>query len=313
MSNRHAPQRIVLVGLMGSGKTAVARLLARRLGRPWSTIDTDDMIVADDGRQIPQIFTESGEAEFRARERTAIARLERSEQIVISTGGGAPLDPINRRRLWQNALVVYLKAHPETLAGRVSGGGRSTESRPLLAGGDALARLHELTAQRTPFYELADWTIQTDALFPDQVADELLYVHQRLGEQLVARAGRERAWQEQEDAAADPNFAARVRTPTAAYPIYTGPGELAHLGERMGAVGLKGRATVVSDERVAALYGETALGALRGAGFEAEIVSIPAGEEQKHLGTVARVYDRLIERRSERSDPIVALGGGVAT
>ncbi len=314
MTNRHAPQRIVLVGLMGSGKTAVARLLAKRLGRPWSYIDTDDMIVADDGRQIPQIFAESGEAEFRARERAVIARLERSEQIVISTGGGAPLDPVNRRRLWQNALVVFLRARPETLAGRVSGGGgRTTESRPLLSGGDPLLRLRELAAERTPVYELADWTIQTDALFPDQVADELLHVHQRFGEQLVARAGRERAWQEDDPAAAEPNFAARVRTPTAEYPIYTGPGELGRIGERMGAAGLKGRATVVGDERVAALYGEAALGSLRGAGFEAEIVSIPPGEEQKHLGTVARVYDRLIERRSERGDPIVALGGGVAT
>lgn len=313
MTNRHAPRRIVLIGLPGSGKSAIARLLARRLGRPWEFHDTDDLIVAGDGRSIPQIFSESGEEAFRLLERQAIARLDRGEYLVISTGGGAVLDPLNRRRLWQDGFVVFLNARPETLVSRVSGSpARSTDSRPLLAGGEPLARLRELAAERAPLYALADWTIQTDALFTDQVADEIQHAHGRFGEQLLSRPGREAAWQD-DGAQSEDAPAAWVRTPTAAYPIYTGAGELDRLGERMAAAGLKGRATVIGDAAVAARYGEATLGALGAAGFDSDLFTIPSGEEHKHLNTVAQVYDRLIERRAERGDAIVALGGGVAT
>ena len=312
MNNRHAPRRIALVGLPGSGKTSVARVLARRLGRPWRYVDTDELVVALDGRSVPQIFRDSGEEAFRNVERKAIAQHERSEYTVIATGGGAVLDPINRRRLWQSALVVHLKARPETLASRVLGSENKAGSRPLLGGNDQFARLLELDEQRGPLYNLADWTIQTDALYPDQVAEEILRVHQRLGEQLAARQGRERAWIET-DTGGGGSAAAQVSTPSGSYSIYTGPGELSRLGERMRAVGLKGRATVVADASVAPLYGEQVLSALRTEGFDAELVTIAGGEQNKHLGEVARVYDRLIDRRSERGDTVVALGGGVVT
>jgi 3-dehydroquinate synthase len=314
--NRHAPRRIVLIGLPGCGKSAVGRIVARRLDGPWRFADTDDVIVARDGRPIPQIFAESGEAAFRACERAAIAAETEHGLRVISTGGGAVIDPRNREALWRGALVVFLRARAETLIARLtSPGARDVTSRPLLATGDPERRLLELLEQRTPLYELADWTIQTDALYPDQVAEEIVHVHQRLGEQLVARPERERAWQSESmtprEDSGDP--AAWVRATSGSYPVFTGAGELRRLGRRMRDLGLKGRATVVSDSKVAPLYGEQALSALRGEGFDADLVTIPAGEEQKHLATVATVYDKLIDRRAERGDAIVALGGGVTT
>ncbi len=312
MTNRHAPRRIVLIGLPGSGKTSVARLLARRLGNSWSHGDTDDQVMKLDGRSIPDIFSESGEDAFRRLEQQAVAEYDRREHIVISTGGGAVLDPVNRRRLWQNGLVIFLKARPETLAERVNSPNSQAEARPLLAGDDPLTRLQELARRRAPTYDLADWTIQTDALFPDQVAEEAFHVHQRLGEQLLGRSNRDRAWRTDDQSTPD-GPAAWVNASTGSYPVYTASGELDRLAERMREAGLKGRATVVADVRVAALYGEQVLGSLREGGFDPELITIPSGEENKHLGTISDVYDRLLERKSERGDPVVALGGGVAT
>src|SRR5579871_5069669 len=100
MTNRHAPQRIVLVGMPGSGKSVVARMIAKRLGNPWQGHDTDDAIVAIDGRAIPTIFEESGEPAFRRVEQQAIAQYDGAGQVVLATGGGAVLDSVNRGRLW---------------------------------------------------------------------------------------------------------------------------------------------------------------------------------------------------------------------
>jgi shikimate kinase / 3-dehydroquinate synthase len=312
VSNRHTPQRIVLVGLPGCGKTAVARQVAKRLGRPWHDVDTDDLIVSEDGRSIPEIFRRNGEAHFRQLEQQAIGRLQHSDNVVVATGGGAVLNTLNRQQLWRDALVVYLKARPETLIGRLQPD-REGAGRPLLAGDDPLARLRALHREREPFYALADWTIQTDGLFPDQTAEEVARIHLHWGEQLTGRIGREAAWQTEAEQKRPDEAAARVTTPTASYPIYTGPGEIARLGERMATVGLRGRAFVVVDEALADRYGASVCAALTAAGIEAALLTTPGSEGEKHLGAVQRLYDALIAARAERGDTIVAVGGGVVT
>jgi shikimate kinase len=182
------PQRIVLIGLSGTGKSTVARLIARRLR--WRCADTDDEIVARDGRDIPTIFRNDGEVSFRALERAAVARLTALEYLALATGGGAVLDGANRERLWHRALVVHLDTSTDALFARLSGGRHGLQSRPLLEGADARDRLDQLRTQRSPLYSLADLTIVTDGLTPQQVADRVVACWERDGAALVTRSNR---------------------------------------------------------------------------------------------------------------------------
>lgn len=166
---------LLLVGLMGSGKTAVGRRCAARLERPF--VDTDDLITAAAGVGIPEIFAAEGEAGFRARERTAVAdACATPGPAVIACGGGAVLDPTNRRRLEAAGWVVWLQASPGTLADRVGGGG----GRPLLEGRPVGVALEALAELRAPAYEaVADATVMTDGKVVDEVCDAVLAAYAR--------------------------------------------------------------------------------------------------------------------------------------
>ncbi|MFZ5814476.1 MAG: shikimate kinase [Bacillota bacterium] len=142
---------IVLIGLMGSGKSAVGRLLADRLGRPF--VDTDALIEAEAGLPIPELFAREGEEGFREREARVIAAVAARRGLVIATGGGAVLRPENRAALRASGLVVWLYAPPEALYHRAKAQG--VERRPLLAGTDPLERLRALAAERAGAYEAA--------------------------------------------------------------------------------------------------------------------------------------------------------------
>jgi shikimate kinase len=182
------PRRIVLIGLSGTGKSTVGRMVARMLG--WMSGDTDDQIVSLDGREIPQIFRDEGEAYFRTIERQAVSRLSQGDNWVIATGGGAVLDPRNREQLWRNSFVVYLETSVETLHGRIAHGNPHRAARPLLAGSDPLARLTELHRQRAPIYQLADYCVQTDCLTKQQVAEAIVDAWRNRSALLLADARR---------------------------------------------------------------------------------------------------------------------------
>jgi shikimate kinase len=165
MSLKH----LVLIGLMGAGKTTVGRICAGRLERPF--VDTDDLVTAQGGMSVDEIFAARGEPEFRAIERTVIADVCASPApLVVATGGGAVLDPENRRLLRRAGTVVWLRAPTATLALRVGDGA----TRPLLRNdpAGALARMEML---REPAYEAAAHVqVDTDGLEPHAVADAVL-------------------------------------------------------------------------------------------------------------------------------------------
>jgi 3-dehydroquinate synthase len=304
------PRRIVLIGLSGSGKSAVGRALAGRLG--WQALDSDELIEVEQGRTVPAIFEQDGEDRFREIERTMTARLCAAERAVISTGGGAPLSLENRSRLWQDAFVVWLRARPETLLSRIVEGDGSAASRPLLSG-DPLQRLRSLGAERGPVYELADWTIATDELTPDEIAVELTEAAGRYGPRFLSRTDRMKPHQAQPSAPRDLEVAATVRAPSGSYPIVVGWGMLAGLGARLRALGIAGRVRLVTDSNVARIHADAALASLSAADYDASLVTIDAGEDHKTLAATEAVYDRLISERGERREAIVALGGGVVT
>jgi shikimate kinase len=165
------PPRILLVGMMGSGKSTVGRLLAHRLG--WAYRDSDADVEAATGRTVPEIFERDGEPAFRRAEAEALARAcQLDTPVVVSAAGGSVLAPDNRRLLAQSGLVVWLRARPETNARRVGDGA----GRPLL-GDDPAGAMTRLFAERAPFYgEVADLVIDVDRLSPKEVVARILEV-----------------------------------------------------------------------------------------------------------------------------------------
>lgn len=137
---------VVLVGLMGVGKSTVGRKLAMMLGRDF--VDADDAIVEAAQRSIPEIFATFGEAYFRDGERRVIARLIDEGHGVIATGGGAFVDPATRQRVLDRAIAVWIDCDIDTLVERTS----RRPTRPLLQQGDPHAILSRLAAERAPFY-----------------------------------------------------------------------------------------------------------------------------------------------------------------
>ena len=160
--------RLVLVGMMGSGKTTVGRQLAARLG--WAFCDSDAMVESSTGSTVAELFAARGEDGFRAEESRVLAEaLTGAGPVVVSAAGGAVLAPENRALLTSHT-VVWLRADPATLAARVGDG----EGRPLLEA-DPAGTLVGLDAVRRPLYEeVADVVVDVDALDPATVVDRVL-------------------------------------------------------------------------------------------------------------------------------------------
>jgi len=290
-------ENIILTGFSFTGKSGVGREVARRLG--WRFVDSDDEIVAIAGKDIPDIFEQDGEERFRELERQVLVRVCEEQGVVISTGGGAIVDPGNRELFARCGVLVCLEAKPEAIYRRLL---RAQEAdhvvRPLLAVDDPLQRIESLKASRQPYYALADWSVHTDNLTLEQVSDEVI----RGFRQVSAKKG------------GSPYFEGAsfvVSTSTESYPVFIGWGLLGELGRKMRQAWLGDMAYIISDDEVFSYYGDRVTRALEDAGFTTESFTVPPGEGTKTIDTAIRLCDWLVQHRAERVHAIVALGGGV--
>ena len=159
---------IVLAGFMGSGKTTVGKLLAKRLG--WQFIDTDEEVEKLTKTSIQDLFLLSGEETFRAIEHDVVWAASQLDHAVISIGGGALLHPDSVADLKKNGFLIWLRVCPHTILKRIP----DTTSRPLLNAKHPTCSIHRLICQRRATYENCRLAIRTDKLTPQQVSDQII-------------------------------------------------------------------------------------------------------------------------------------------
>ncbi len=148
-------------------------MASNRLG--WAFVDTDDLIEQRAGKQIPQVFADDGEERFRDIERGVLLDVSCGSRQVIATGGGVPVDPSNRKLMQETGIIVRLKASPEMIHERLSGGKRRTRTlRPLLGDDAPVERVRKLLHQRESAYSQADFTINTDVRAHADVAQDIV-------------------------------------------------------------------------------------------------------------------------------------------
>ena len=311
-------RRIVLIGFSATGKSVLAPYIAERLG--WRAMDLDHEIEREAGRSIPAIFEQGGEAGFRARERAAAREAAQVEGAVIATGGGLWLDPANRAELATGGFVVTLEARPTTILARYAETEQArTDVRPLLAGADPRRRVETLKAQRQPFYALADLTIHTDELEIAELVDEIVEAVERGAARTLASDSRLRAMREgpgiDPPPVADfgPDVACIVDAGSSRYPVYTAWDLLQRVGDIFDRLNLSRRTFLIADGAILDSHAEAAALALRASGRQVFTWRVTPGEASKSLDCLAEIYDWLASHRAERSDTILAVGGGVTT
>jgi shikimate kinase/3-dehydroquinate synthase len=283
---------VVLVGMMGAGKTSVGKRLAAKLGLPF--VDADAEIEAGAQLTISEIFERFGERYFREGERKVIARLLNAGPLVLATGGGAFMNATTRDNIARRGVSIWLKPSFDVLLARV----RKKSNRPLLKTSDPEQTLRRLLEERTPTYALADFTIESLDSSHDAVVEAIL---RRLDADL------------DEDAklAQEPRRKVEVPLGARAYPILIGPGVLVQAGDEIARIAPGVQCAIVTDARVAPLYLDQLAASLNQAGLRSTPIVCPPGEATKSYAEFARVCDALIEARIERRDVVIALGGGV--
>jgi len=165
-------KNIVLVGFMGTGKSVVGKHLAAKLDRDF--IELDDMIESKEKMSIKDIFEKKLEPYFRQVEKEAVKEAAKRENVVISAGGGAVMDEENFKNLKNSGIIICLKASPDTILKRT----KNLKTRPLLNVPDPKKQIEEFLKKREPYYNKADFSINTDNLTIEQVAARVMnFIH----------------------------------------------------------------------------------------------------------------------------------------
>lgn len=312
---------IVMVGLMGCGKSSVGRRMAARLGLPF--VDVDEEIESSAQKTINEIFADHGEAFFRDGERRVIQRLLSNGPQVLATGGGAFMSAETRQNIKDFGVSIWLKAELPILMKRVA----KRDSRPLLRQGDPEATMRNLMAVRYPVYALADITIQSRDVPHDQIVTEAVEALKR-SSALAREAAKPdmtlttvehgvtmtpaNAFSPPSSAAAPaaPRVVA-VPLPGREYEVVIGPGLLAQAGARIIERFGKVKCGIVTDQNVAKFHLAALEASLREHGAFAGTVVLPAGESTKSFRELQPLCESLLSMELERGDIVIPLGGGV--
>ncbi len=304
---------IVLIGLMGSGKTSTGRRLAQELGLEF--VDADEEIEAAARLSITEIFARHGEDSFREGERRVMARLLSDGPRVLASGGGAFMNEETRAKIALSGISIWLKADHDVLWRRV----RKRSHRPLLQGGDPEQTLRTLLEQRYPVYALADVTIVSRDGPHELAVEEIIagiecFLRSVPGMLPLAGPSSIPVSRRQHGAGPQP-FATQahvnVELGARTYPILIGAGLIAEAGNYIRRLAPRAACAIVTDENVAKLHLPTLERALDEAFVHHSRVVVAPGEGSKSVAEYGRVCDALIGAKLERGDVIVALGGGV--
>ncbi len=290
-------QRLFLTGLSGSGKSEVGKCVAGLLG--WEYVDTDDLIATRCEMPVGQLIVQHGEEWFRALESEALLIACQQERVVISTGGGAVIAGANRAYMRKHGFVVYLQTSIDVAWERVQAQMREAgvaAFRPLVAGEDGRERLRALYNARSQWFEEAAVRIDTDRLSPHVAAHRVIAAALAHG-YLAARTP-----------ATD---AITIRGDRVGTRVVVEWGGFARLAEWLRSCGFQRRVFIVTDLTVESLYAEPVQSMLELAGMEPHFFAVAAGESSKSLRSFEQIMDWLVGHRAERSEPLVALGGGV--
>ena len=279
-------RNIYFTGFMGAGKSRVGEATAKSLG--WRFVDTDRFIEEREGRTIPEIFAQQGEAEFRRMEREAIDELSKLSYHVIALGGGALTQPSVAETVKRTGVLVRLNASVDVLSERI---GRK-DNRPLMAGLDdeqRKAKIRKMLAEREKFYALADFAVES--------SEELSV------DDLVAKI--------REYAAPWEHKRLEVETPSARYPILIGDNFLSSTGAFLESVGLGRNDTfVVTDENIARAQAHN-LRRLAASIPNSKLYKFVPGEQRKNLESLNGLWTRLLSEGCTRKTTLVQFSGGV--
>ncbi len=288
-TNFPAEKNIIITGFMGTGKTTVGRLLAERLQRNF--VDMDAQIEAHFGKPIPRIFAEDGEPAFRILEAQLCAHLAQEPGLVLSTGGGALVNSGNRNVLSETGVLICLTATVDTILDRVE----QNTNRPLLPGTreERSKRIRDLLHERRHAYSAIHHQVNTTGRTPLQIVEELVVTLEA-------------------DHEAKNMTRIPVREPGGTYDICLGTALLAQAGKLFINRGLRpGPVAVISNQAIADRQYAALQSGLEAAGFSPTLCLLPEGEQHKTLATISDIYDQLLAVGLDRSNPLVALGGGV--
>ncbi|PSJ18209.1 3-dehydroquinate synthase [Nitrosomonas supralitoralis] len=289
---------VILVGMMGAGKTTIGKALSSFLGKTF--IDSDHEIQERTGVKIPVIFEIEGEAGFRKRESEVLAELVEKKNIILATGGGAVLNDENRQLLRRSGIVIYLRASVNDLYRRT----RHDKNRPLLQTQNLYARLNELYMQRDALYR------ESAHVIIDSGKQGVRFLVQKLINRLISidfnTIMQNNRGSTMQTITVDFTPSSEKRS----YPIHIGYGILQQVDLIVSCLPQK-RVAVVSNTTIAPLYLNKLRIALEERGVSSVPIILPDGEAHKNWETLNLIFDALLQNHCERNTAILALGGGV--